>query len=102
MGRGKNAVDGEERVAPNGYHYLKQNGQWRLKHHVVAEDKVLGRPLRKNERVYFRDTNRANLDPSNLIVRQTRNGKEQKIERIKKQILLLQEELEELESGDGS
>lgn len=52
MGKGKAAEDGAERVAQNGYHYVKVDGKWRLKHHIVAEE-MLGRPLRHNERVHF-------------------------------------------------
>jgi hypothetical protein len=50
--RGKTVEDGATRVAANGYHYTKQNGKWRLTHHITAERK-LGRPLKESERVHF-------------------------------------------------
>jgi HNH endonuclease len=65
--RGATAQDGDERVAPNGYHYLKVNGKWQLKHHVIAAQ-TLGRPIRDTERVEFKDKNRHNFAPSNIQV----------------------------------
>lgn len=55
MGRGQTADVGATRVAPNGYHYTKtpEHG-WRLTHHITAE-KVLGRPLKDDEIVKFKD-----------------------------------------------
>lgn len=100
MGKGKNAKDGDERVAPNGYRYTKENGKWRLTHHIIAE-KSLGRALRPDERVYFKDKERSNLDPNNLEVKPVKNGKQAKIDRIKRQIMILQDELNDLEGSDA-
>jgi hypothetical protein len=67
MVRGVKVDDGATRVAQNGYHYTKENGKWRLTHHILAE-KALGRPLQSWERVKFKDNNRKHLDPKNLLV----------------------------------
>jgi hypothetical protein len=68
MTRGSRSEVGSTKVAQNGYHYTKTEDRWRLTHHIVAETH-LGRPLRANERVVFRDGDRTNLDPLNLEVR---------------------------------
>lgn len=99
MGKGKNAKDGDTRTSPNGYHYTKENGKWRLTHHIIVEKK-LGRALRKDERVYFKDRERTNLDPKNLEVKPVRNGKQQRIDRLRQQIMILQDELNDLEGSD--
>ena len=67
MPRGTISKDGDTRIAPNGYHYVKVDGQWRLRHHVVAEAS-LGRPIKGNEIVKFIDGCRTNFDPSNISV----------------------------------
>jgi len=41
--------------------------RWRLTHHLIAE-KSLGRKLRENERVSFKDKDRSNLKPGNLVI----------------------------------
>ena len=51
--KGQRAEDGATRIAPNGYHYEKISGRWRLRHHLTAEAK-LGRPLRTDEMVRFK------------------------------------------------
>lgn len=99
MGRGAQAKDGDTRVAPNGYHYTKQNGKWRLTHHIVAEKK-LGRALRKDERVYFKDKDRDNRHPDNLEIKGIKNGKQQRIDRLRQQITILQDELDDLVASD--
>lgn len=63
--------DGSTYVSDNGYHYTKQDGRFRLTHHILMEEK-LGRPLRKGERVYFSDGNRRNLNKDNIEVRTKR------------------------------
>lgn len=84
MGRGKQSKPGDERVAPNGYHYVKRKKGWVLKHHVIAEKK-LGRPVRKNERVYFKDGDRNNFDEDNIEVRRVRT-KEDRIKELDQRI----------------
>lgn len=59
---------GTERIAQNGYHYIKvAEGRWRLRHHIVAEDKY-GRKVRENERVIFKDKDRDNFNPNNIEI----------------------------------
>lgn len=67
MPRGKASDDGATRVAANGYHYTKVDGNWRLQHHLVAEAK-LGRSLLENETVRFVDGDRENFEPDNIQV----------------------------------
>jgi hypothetical protein len=100
MGRGRNAKDGETRTAPNGYHYTKVDGTWRLTHHLVAERK-LGRALKDDERVYFKDKDRDNLSPDNLEVRPVKNGRQQRIDELRRKITIMQDELDELVSSDN-
>jgi hypothetical protein len=65
--RGQASKTGDTKTARNGYHYTRTEDRWRLTHHIVAETK-LGRSLKESERVTFKDRNRKNLDPDNLIV----------------------------------
>jgi hypothetical protein len=86
MARGQKSEEGSERTAPNGYHYIKENGKWRLKHHVIME-KTLGRPLMEWERVTFKDRNKDNLSPDNLVLVDKEGiTPEQKIARIDREI----------------
>ena len=71
MARGRVSKIGDERVAPNGYHYVKVKDhgpdQWRLKHHTEME-KILGRKLKENERVVFLSIDKTDFSPNNLRV----------------------------------
>lgn len=67
MARGKNAKVGDTREAPNGYHYTRCEGGWRLTHHLIAE-KTMGRSLEKGERVSFIDGDKTNFKPNNIKV----------------------------------
>lgn len=69
---------GAQRVAQNGYRYTKVANegerQWRLTHHIRAEEK-LGRPIDSTvERVVFKDGDRTNLSFDNLEVRPKGEG----------------------------
>lgn len=106
MARGQAAQNGATRVSQNGYHYTKVEGKWRLTHHLVAEQK-LGRPLREDERVGFKNPkDKLNLDPSNIIVTEKGTGS---IRRRKAQIEARMSELQaeldeinrELQQGRG-
>lgn len=67
--RGRSAVIGDTMVSANGYHYTRTEDKWRLTHHIIAEEKILGRPLLPSESVRFKDpSNKANLHPDNLVV----------------------------------
>lgn len=68
MSRGETYTIGSERVAKNGYHYVKTAEGWRLKHHIIAEE-TLGRTIdTKIERICFIDHNCNNFDPANIEV----------------------------------
>lgn len=98
MARGETSPLGSERVAQNGYHYIKTPQGWRLKHHIIAE-KTLGRPIdTKIETVKFLDRNRTNFDPANIVVEPKRNVTvASRKARIESRIEELQAQLHELE-----
>lgn len=98
MLRGETFPLGYERVAQNGYHYIKTPTGWRLKHHIIAEEK-LGRVIdTKIETVKFVDRNRDNFDPDNIIVEPKKGvTREAKKARIQSRIEELQAQLDELE-----
>jgi len=98
MTRGITAEVGETRISQNGYQYTKTPQEWRLTHQIIAEE-MLGRPLQDDERVRFKDTNRRNLSPSNiLIVKKKRNSSvEKRRAYLTAKIADLQAQLEELE-----
>jgi hypothetical protein len=66
--RGKTAAEGDQYTSANGYNYTKVDGRWRLTHHIIAEEHILGRPLTENETVRFKSKNKADLRPDNLLV----------------------------------
>lgn len=91
MPRGGPAVDGATRVSPNGYHYTKEDGKWRLTHHLIAETKILGRALQPWERVIFADRDRTNRHPNNLrIMDKSGTTPEKKIAMLDQQIAALE------------
>lgn len=96
MVRGRESEIGDTRTAPNGYHYTKTEDGWRLTHHILAEE-ALGRPLRENERVYFRDGDRTNLSKDNVQVRETRDRKQDRADELRAKIRVYRRELKELE-----
>lgn len=65
MAKGKAVDNGSTRVAPNGYHYTKVNGTWRLTHHIKMEE-YIGRKLRDGERVHFVTGNKLDFSKKNL------------------------------------
>jgi hypothetical protein len=92
MTRGQIAPDGSTRTAPNGYHYTKEHGEWRLTHHIIAEKEILKRPLRKGERVSFGKGGKSVLKASNIIV--TAAGKSS----ARRRIAILEARQEEIEA----
>jgi len=102
MPRGEAAEVGTESPTQNGYISVKTPTGWRFKHHIIAEEQ-LGRPLQEDERVYFIDGDRNNLDPENIEVRysghksRTRKRAMTEIESVRKQVKLLNERLDRLE-----
>lgn len=77
MARGKVVDVGSTRVSQNGYHYTKveEDGKtrWKLTSHIVAEKK-LGRRLREDERVTFRNGKKSDLSPDNIVVQEKGTG----------------------------
>jgi hypothetical protein len=67
MVRGQPAPEGSTYIAQNGYHYTKRNGKYTATHVLVMEEK-LGRKLTPNERVRFKDNDRTNFKPENLVL----------------------------------
>jgi hypothetical protein len=69
MARGQAAAVGDRNISANGYHYIRTSTGWRLEHHVIAERR-LGRPVdTSKDRIFFRDSDRNNLDPANIGVK---------------------------------
>jgi hypothetical protein len=99
--RGNKAKLGDERTSKNGYVYVKTTTGWELKHRLAAE-KVIGRKLADNERVTFKDGNRDNLMPDNLVVSIIK-GKSSKAKRarLEAKIEELQAELETLDAEEA-
>jgi hypothetical protein len=68
MARGRAAQDGDTFVNKNGYHHTRVAGEWVGTHRLVAAQK-LGRPVGKDEYVSFKDGDRTNLDPGNIVIK---------------------------------
>lgn len=66
--RGSVAEVGARRTSPNGYLYEKTEDGWRLVHRLVMEEK-LGRKLRENEYVCFRNEDKTDTSIKNLELR---------------------------------
>ena len=97
MTRGLVSEVGETRVSANGYHYTRTKERWRLTHHLIAEQK-LGRALKEDERVTFKDKNKRNLDPDNIVVvLQGRSSLHRRKAQLEARIEELQAELAALE-----
>ena len=65
--KGVKSEPGETRTSANGYHYTRTETEWRLTHHIVAEEKILGRALADDEMVLFVGS-KEDLSPENLRV----------------------------------
>lgn len=95
--RGKPSQVGDTRTAPNGYHYTNTHQGWRLTHHILAEQ-IIGRPLREDERVEFKDKDRTNLSADNLnVVKKGESTKARTRARLTARIQELQAQLRELD-----
>jgi hypothetical protein len=66
--RGQVSEIGSITTSQNGYQYIRTETGWRLRHHVIAEEHILRRPLEPYEIVRFRDGNKKNIHPDNLLV----------------------------------
>lgn len=92
MSRGAAAPVGKERISQNGYHYTKTDSGWQLTHRMVAEE-LLGRSLRKDERVVFKNKNRLDLRPENLQIVKTKTD----LDTLRKRRIDLLTRIEELQ-----
>jgi len=103
MPRGKETVIGTERLAPNGYLYVKTKTGWRLKHHAIWEE-AFG-PIPPNHRVAFKDGDRKNIVPTNLTLKEVgrKNNNHNKSLRRELQIVrgLLERAHERLDAVEG-
>lgn len=99
--RGKRANVGDTRVSPNGYHYTRTAKEWRLTHHIIAEEQLIRRPLREDERVEFVGKNKLDLTPENIRVvskgraslRRRKAALEERIRELKAELEALNAEL---------
>lgn len=99
MPRGVPAADGTTRISPNGYHYTRKGGRWRLTHHLVAE-KMLGRPIDTDkEMVRFRTGNKLDLRPDNIeIIPKNKSTARKRLANIEAKIDELVAQRDELKS----
>jgi hypothetical protein len=78
-------------VSANGYHYTKSDGKMRLTHHIIAEE-VLGRPLKADEMVRFKNGDKTDLRPENLLVIQKNKTS------VRKRLAIVESRLAEYEA----
>jgi hypothetical protein len=67
MPRGRSALVGTETVNANGYTQVKTVDGWIGKHTMILEEK-LKRKLLPGERAIFKDNDRSNLHPDNIVL----------------------------------
>lgn len=91
MPRGQASPIGTETINANGYTQVKTESGWIGKHTLILEKK-LGRKLRPGESARFKDNNRHNLDPDNIIL-----AEHQGVRSIQAKITKLQAEIEDRE-----
>jgi len=90
MPRGKSSPIGAITINANGYSQTKiGEGEW-LGTHVVILQERLGRKLRPGERASFKDGDKTNLDPENIVLIETMNNRS-----INAKIAKLQAEIED-------
>jgi len=84
-------------VNANGYTQVRTESGWIAKHTMILEKK-LGRKLRPGERATFKDGNRANLDPENIVLTEghKKESIKARIARYEKEIQDRQEWIAEL------
>lgn len=97
MPRGKAAQVGDTRISPNGYQYTRTDSRWRLSHHIAME-RILGRPLREDERVVFVTDNKLDFSEQNLRVEiQGRGSLRRRKAQLEARIQELQAQVAEIE-----
>jgi hypothetical protein len=80
MSKGREAQIGDRNVAANGYTYEKTIKGWRLLHHIIAENtRRIKEPDfeldTKKYSVRFKDGDRTNFDPDNIVIKEKVNKK---------------------------
>lgn len=91
MARGATKNVGDRFTNKNGYTYEKTESGWEPVQKLIAERK-LGRSLIGNERAYFKDGDRTNLDPDNIGVKVTLDKKSPQAK-----IVILEAQIKDLE-----
>lgn len=102
--RGTEAPPNTTRTSQNGYQYTKVGSEWRLTHHLIAEERLGRRINPETERVIFVDKDRANLSPSNVkVVPKGKTSVKRRIAAIEARIAELEAQKAELEKelNDG-
>jgi|SRR5690349_4805280 len=95
--RGRKSPVGEEYIAANGYKYRKVEGGWRLVHHIIAEEQILGRPLLPSESVRFKSSDKLNLQADNLeVVTKGKTTLQKRRAQLEARIAELQAELDDV------
>ena len=99
MPRGQLSAVGATMISQNGYSHTRTVTGWRPTHHLIAE-LAIGRPLTKLDLVKFKDGDKTNLDPSNIIVvaRKTRSANAQ-LAKLYAQRAEIDAEIQRLESS---
>lgn len=97
MSRGTAKAVGDQFENANGYLYEKTEAGWEPVHKLIAE-KRLGRKLKPEERAVFKDGNRRNRDPDNIVVVEKYNKQslQAKLVRIEENIRELEAQADEL------
>jgi len=97
MARGTAKQIGDTFKNANGYTYEKTEKGWEPLHRLIAERR-LGRSLKPEERAIFKDGNRHNLDPDNIVVveKYNRQSLQAKLTRIEEDIRELTAQAEDI------
>lgn len=103
MPRGRASNVGDTMVTANGYHNTRTEDGWRATHILVVEEEI-GRKLLAGETVRFKDGDRKNLSPDNLILLPPGGSKtvEARIAKLEAKIHELQEQLKDLYNELGA
>jgi hypothetical protein len=97
MTRGVASKVGDETVNANGYTQVKTEEGWIGKHTLILQSKI-GRKLKPGESARFKDGNKANLDPDNIILVEHRSARsiKAKIAKLEAEIADRQAVIDEL------
>lgn len=85
----------EEYTSANGYAYVKVDGEWRLKHHYVIFQQRGTWPT-KDERVSFKNKDRTDFRPENIVCVPKKGGQRKRFEDLDTRIQVLLDDRNEL------